>query len=234
MARPVRYEAAWAPGLNDTKTADEDDAILAAAFEWLAGAERRFGRPGTVVMYAKRMQGNRPILEWAAQRWAFASTRSRPGWNRGPVVCLWPPDDATLELAEAVAGDTALCVIGGSLDYDVGPWIRRTGATCIIPGRDRPASPSLPREVTERLDAILRNDGHNALVQEKEYTIRNLQEIARMRPRPTRQAIEAYLRESGETHEPGPERAGRWYEEILAGKRHLDYRRRVIGRPLSR
>lgn len=90
------------------------------------------------------------------------------------------------------------------------------------------------KEVTDRLDSILSFDGHNAFIggAGKEYTISTLQEIARMRPHPTREEIEGYLRTSGETHEPGPERAGEWYEEILDGKKHLDYRRQVIGRPL--
>jgi hypothetical protein len=233
MARPVRYEAAWGPGLNDTTTADEDDAVLEVAFHWLADAERRFGKPGTVVMYAKGMSQNRPILEQAARRWPFESRRTRPGWNRGPVLALWPPDDDTLELAENVAGATALCVIPGS-HYEVGPWIRRAGAVCIVEGLAEPDAPTLPKEVTDLLDSILFFDGHNAFIGGggKEHTIRDLQDITRMRPRPTREAIEGYLRESGETHGEGPTRAGQWYEEILAGQRHLDYQRRVIGRPL--
>lgn len=236
MARPVRYEAAWAPGLADTTTADEDDRSLAAAFEWLIDAERRFGRPGQVVMYAKQMMHNRPLLIAAAQRWSFHSPRSHAGWHLGPTVAVWPPDDRTLELAENIAGDTGLCVIPGGTDYDAGPWIRRTGARCLVPGWDAPAAATLAKDVTDRLDSVLRFDGHNAFIGGggKEHTIQLLQEIAGMSPRPSRQEIEAYLRASGETHEPGPERAGKWYEEILDGKRHLDYRRQVIGRPLRR
>jgi hypothetical protein len=81
---------------------------------------------------------------------------------------------------------------------------------------------------------MLHFDGHNAVIGGggKEAAIRCLQDIARMTPRPTRADIEGYLRASGETREPGPERAGAWYDEILAGKRHLDYRRQIIGRPL--
>lgn len=233
MARPVRYEAVWAPGLNDRQTADEDDDSLAAAFEWLADAERRFRQPGQIVMYAKQMMHNRAILAAAARRWDFHSTRSRGGWNLGPTVAVWPSNDRTLELAENVAGETGLCVVPGSL-YDAGPWIRRTGARCLTADFDAPPAPTLSVDVTALLDSILSFDGHNAFIGGggKEHTIRLLQDIARMRPQPTREAIEAYLRASGETHEPGPERAGQWYEEILAGKRHLDYRRQVIGKPL--
>jgi hypothetical protein len=235
MARPIRYEAVWAPGLRDTTTADEDDASLDVAFAWLADAERRFGRRGQIVMYAKQMMHNRPKLTEAAYRWPFHSPRSHAGWNLGPTIAVWPPDDQTLELAENVAGDTGLCVIPGQ-HYDAGPWIFRTGAHCLIDGWSAPAAPELDKEVTDRLDSILSFDGHNGFIGGggKEHTISTLQEIARMRPHPTRDEIEGYLRASGETHEPGPERAGEWYEEILNGRRHLDYRRQVIGRPLRR
>lgn len=36
------------------------------------------------------------------------------------------------------------------------------------------------------------------------------------------------MRASGETHAKGIERARNWYQEILEGKRHRDYRGRLI------
>jgi hypothetical protein len=86
--QPIRYEAVWAPGLGDTKTANEDDESLAAAFAWLADAETRFQKPGQIVMYAKSMVGNHPMLGIAAQRWEFHSPRSHSGWGRGPTIAL--------------------------------------------------------------------------------------------------------------------------------------------------
>jgi hypothetical protein len=117
----------------------------------------------------------------------------------------------------------------------VSPWIRRTGARSLIEGWDAPAAPALAHEITKLLDSILFLDGHNSFLGGggKEHTITALQDIARMRPRPTREEIEAYLRESGGTDGDGAERAGKWYEEVLQGKRHYDYARRVIGRPLG-
>jgi hypothetical protein len=51
-----------------------------------------------------------------------------------------------------------------------------------------------------------------------------LQGIARMAPRPSRDDIEGYQRSTGLTHEPGPERAGKWHDEVLEGKSRRDYR----------
>lgn len=232
-SRTVRYEAVWAPGLGQTQTADQDDDSLAAAFDWLAGAERRFGKPGQIVMYAKKMADYRRSLALAARRWAVHSTRSHSGWHLGPTVAVWPPDDSTLELAENIAGDTGLCVIPG-YNYDIGPWIERSGAEALISGVEMPGVKPLPAAVSKLLDSMLFFDGHNSFLGGggKENAIETLQSIARTRPRPSREEIEAYLRASGKTDGSGSERAGKWYEEILAGKRHLDYRRRVIGRPL--
>lgn len=231
--RNVRYEAVWAPGLAQTDTLDEDDVSLGAAFEWLADAERRFGKPGQIVMYAKQMVDHRTLLGRAAQRWALHSTRSHRGWHRGPTVAVWPPNDATLELAENIAGDTGLCVIAGTL-YDIGPWIERSAAQPLVFGYEAPSIAGLPSQVRERLDGMLSFDGHNSFLGGggKEDAITTLQDIARMSPRPTREDIEAYMRASGQTDGSGAERAGKWYGEILDGKRHFDYRRRVIGRPL--
>lgn len=89
----------------DSHAADEDDASLDAAFAWLADAERRLGRRGQIVMYAKQMGHNRAKLAEAAYRWPFHSPRSHAGWNLGPTIAVWPLDDRTLELAENVAGD---------------------------------------------------------------------------------------------------------------------------------
>jgi hypothetical protein len=45
---------------------------------------------------------------------------------------------------------------------------------------------------------------------------------------PSQEAIEEYLRASGKTDGDGARRAGKWYEEILEGKRHRDYTGRTI------
>ncbi len=73
--------------------------------------------------------------------------------------------------------------------------------------------------------------GHNHFLGggEKEDAIRRLRQIARRRDRPTREAIEEYLLASSKTDGDGARRAGRWYAEILEGKRHRDYAGRIIG-----
>jgi hypothetical protein len=135
-----------------------------------------------------------------------------------------------LELAEMLALDSSLCVIAG-FKYDISPWVEKANAVCLVDGyEDELTAPALSREVRKLLDGMLSFDGHNGFVGGggKEDAIRTLQTIAAMPDRPTPQAIGGYLMASGETDADGAERARRWYEEILAGKRHRDYRGRII------
>jgi hypothetical protein len=230
VTKTGHYEATWIPGLDHDIDVDES---LAVGFRWLAEAERMHGGRGIIVMYAKQMMGNRPLLGQAAGRWEFVSPRSRSqsGWpgGRGPVLAIWPPNDQTLELAEQLAFGSALCVISG-FNYDISPWVRRTGARGLVEGFSSTDAPDLPEDVKESLDHMLSFGGHNSFLGAgaKEDAIRRLREIARRRDRPTREAIEEHLRASVETDGDGAQRAGKWYEEILEGKRHLDYRRRTI------
>jgi len=229
MSNNARYEAYWVPGLEDE--IDPDDA-LEIAFAWLRRKERESGAVGVIVMYAKQMMGNRPLLAQAASRWDFISPRSRSsGWPRGkgPVLCIWPPDDKTLELAESLAFGSALCLIPGSL-YDIAGWVARTQAQSLVRDVVAPQVPAVPTEVREALDSLAFFGGHNAFLGggDKERAIRVLHEIARRPDRPRRETIETYLRSSPEVHHEGAARIGKWYEEILSGKRHRDYRGRVI------
>lgn len=225
MTVPARYEGFWLPGLDHE--VDVDDS-LRVAFAWLREAEREDGRPGIVVMYAKSMAGNRPLLSQAASRWSFVSMRSQRPRGHGPVLAIWPPDARVLEFAESLALDRALCVVAGH--YDITPWVKKSEATCLVDGWDVEESTSLPEDVEEDLDHMLAFDGHNGFIGGggKENTIRALQRIARRDDRPDPQAIEDYLTASGETSAKGAMRARRWYEEILHGKSHRDYRGRII------
>jgi hypothetical protein len=228
MKSTARYEAVWVPGLDSDL---DRDAGLVAGFRWLADAERTFGVPGLVVMYAKGMVRNAPLLEQAAGRWQFVSPRSsspsRQG--RGPVLAIWPPDDRTLELAEQLAFGTALCLIPGSLNH-ASAWIRRTNARCLVVGFAGPDAPVLADDITKSLDHMLFFGGHNGFLGggEKEDAIHRLVAIARRPDAPSRGAIEEYLRASGKTDGDGAQRVGKWYAEILDGKRHRDYAGRVI------
>lgn len=228
MRTAARYEASWVPGLDSDLDRDEG---LVAGFRWLVEAERKFGAPGVIVMYAKGMVRNAPLLEQAAGRWQFVSTRSSSPTRRerGPVLAIWPSNDRTLELAEQLALGTALCVIPGSIT-DVSAWIRRTNAECLVAGFAAAAGPVLAQEITESLDHLLFFGGHNGFLGggEKEYAIRSLTEISQRRDAPSPDAVEEYLRASGETDGDGAQRAGKWYSEILEGKRHRDYAGRVI------
>lgn len=180
-------------------------------------------------MYAKSMVANAPLLSEAAIRWEFVSPRSRRPSGTGPVLAIWPPDSKVLELAERMALNSSLCVICGH--YDISPWIRKANAVCLVEGYETGLTePALPPEVISSLDAMLSFDAHNGFLGAggKEDAIRRLQSIARSPDRPTPDAIEDYLSSRGETSAKGARRASRWYEEVLAGKRHRDYRARII------
>ena len=226
MAQSPQYEAAWVPGLDHE--IDQDQSLL-AGFAWLTEAERRHGGVGIIVMNAKLMMGNAPLLAEASRRWDFVSPRSRRPHGQGPVLAIYPADDRVLGFAESLAFGTALCVIPGTL-YDVSAWIRRTGARCLVAGFAPGAQPSLPPEITKSLDSMVFFGGHNGFLGggEKEDAIRRLREIARRPDAPSRDAIEEYLRTSGDTKPSGIERACTWYAEILEGKRHRDYRGQII------
>ena len=180
-------------------------------------------------MYAKSMAGNSPMLGWAASRWEFVSPRSRRPSGRGPVLCIWPPDDRVLEFAEDLAFGTALCVIRAYV-YDIAAWIERTDARPLAQGYEDGEKPALSEEITRLLDSSLFFGGSNGFVGggEKEHLITRLREIAARSDCPSAEEIADNMRASGETHAKGIERARKWYQEILEGKRHRDYRRRLI------
>lgn len=118
------YEALWVPGLNHD--IDRDDG-LRVSLRWLAEAEGKYGGSGLIVMYPKSMMDAAPLLRRAASRWEIVSRRTRRTAGRGPVLCVWPPDDRVLELAEQRAARKALCVISGAL-YDISAWIDKSQA----------------------------------------------------------------------------------------------------------
>jgi hypothetical protein len=224
MTTAPRYEAAWAPGLRED--IDRDESIT-VAFRWLRDAERRHGGRGIIVMNAVSMRQHRGEALSSAP-WGIVSKRSGPpGW-RGPVLAIWP-SAKTLDFAEDLAIGSALCVIGGTT-FDVSPWIRRTGAVCLVNGYAVEPLANLPLDVSKSLDSMLSSGGHNGFLGagEKESTIPILRRIAALAGAPSREELESHLRASGQTDADGATRAGQWYEEIRQGKRHRDYQGRTI------
>jgi hypothetical protein len=222
----VSYEAFWIPG---DLHGEEQEERLRLGLGWLEDAEGKYGGRGAIAMYAASMQENTPTLTQASKRWSFVSPRSSRSSGQGPVLAVWPPDASVLEFAEGLAYRSALCVVSGR--WNISPWVKKSGAKCLLPGyEDLPAGPELSQEVAELLDGMLRFDGHNGFIGAggKEHAIRVLRRIAAEPDLPNPQAIEDYLFASGETHAEGAQRARKWYEEILAGKRHRDYRGHVI------
>jgi hypothetical protein len=227
MVTPDRYDAVWVPGLD---TDFDPDQALELALDWLGTVACDGAR--IIVMFAKNMVGNRPLLTWAAQRYPVVSPRSKsrlPYGRPNSVLAVWP-DGQTLELAQRLALDGALCVIPGSL-YDVRPWVVRTGATNLAdPGGSGEGLPELHPDVTGTLDSVLFFGGHNGFLGggEKEQVVRRLQDLVRAGHRPDPDAVESYALASGETDHKGARRLREFYAGILAGRKFRDYRGRVI------
>jgi hypothetical protein len=217
------FDAYWLPSFD---SAADPDEVLAVGFDWLRRQETATGKRGVIAMHAASMRRNRPILESAP--WDIVSPRSRGGYRSGPVLAIWP-DDRVLELAEHMALRAALCVIPYEVK-DIAGWVERTGAKPVVAGFEAPAREPLPAEIEQELRHVVSFGGHNSFLGggEKEVAIRAFHRIRRMPGRPSREALEDYLRSTGEVDADGVSRAGNWWNEVLDGKRHLDYRREVI------
>jgi hypothetical protein len=224
MKPASNFEAFWLPAFDST--ADPDD-VLAVGFDWLRRTEKGQAARGVIAMHSTSMRRNRSAI--AAAPWEIVSPRSRGGYRiGGPVLAIWPSEEV-LELAEQMATRSSLCVIPWEM-ADIAAWIERTGATCLVEGFEAPIRATLPADVEEELRHVAAFGGHNGFLGggEKEVAIRAFHVIARRRDAPSRDGIEDYLRASGEVNADGVRRAGKWYEEVQQGKRHLDYRREVI------
>jgi hypothetical protein len=224
----VQFDAFWVPGLDSD--VDQDDS-LPIAFEWLARAERTYGGRGLLVMNAVKMVDNDPAITRAASRWPLVSPQSRRHSRQagGPVVCVWPATDRTVQLAEFSANGKALCMIAGSL-MSLEPWIRKTSAMCLMQGFEvGPGSP-IPGDIRNLLDSMIRFGGHNAFLGggEKEHAIRCMRLFASRPDAPSPDELEAYLRSSQGVERDGATRAGTWYERIRAGRSFRDYGGRAI------
>ena len=145
------------------------------------------------------------------------------------MLAIWPPNDRVLEFAEELACGSALCVVSGHL-LDIAPWVRRTGAPCLVDGFCVADAPTFSPEVTKGLDRMLFFGGHHSFLDtgEKEDAVHRLHAIAARPDAPTGPQIVNYLRGSGATDAKGIKRAAQWYLEILEGRRHFDRQRRVI------
>jgi hypothetical protein len=217
------FDAYWLPAFDSDADPDE---VLAAGFAWLRRQEEATGGRGVLAMHAASMRRNRPILVSAP--WDIVSPRSRGGYRSGPVLAIWP-GDRVLELAEHMALRSALCVIPYEAK-DIAGWVERTGAKPVVAGFEAPAREALPAEIEDELRHAVAFGGHNGFLGggEKEIAIRALHRIRRMPGRPTREALEDFLRSTGEVGADGVTRAGKWWDEVLDGKRHRDYRGEVI------
>lgn len=223
MTIPDRYDAFWIPG---PETFDMDEG-LRLGYQWLDGGPVRNER--VVLLNAKTMLNNRPMLAQASQ-YHVVSPRSRhiPHTTAGRVLAIWPSPE-TLELAQQLALDSALCVIPyrQSIDW----WIARSGAVNLTDPEAEPAKLAQPEPaVAEMLDSILGFGGHNSFVgaYEKEESVQGLRTMVARGHRPDPQDLEEYARASGKTDIEGARRLSDLYDKVLAGKRLRNHRGRAI------
>ncbi len=218
------FDAFWLPSFDSEADPDE---VIAIGFDWLRTAEKQARVEGVLAMHASSMRHNRPIL--ASAPWEIVSPRSRGAYRTaGPVLAIYPPPK-TLELAERMARGAALCVIPYVMS-DVLAWIQRTGAKGLVSEIAAPELPSLPADVQKELRHVVSFGGHNGFLGggAKEIAIRAFHRIRNRPGAPSPEELADYLRITGEVDADGVARAGRWYTEVLHGKRHRDYRGRVI------
>jgi len=223
MSIPDRYEAFWIPGPDEL----DIDEGLHLAYRWLETAPYRGER--VVVLNAKKMVNNRRTLA-EASRYHVVSPRARDisYASAGPVLAIWPNAD-TLELAQELALDSALCVI--PYRHDITWWISRTGAVNIAEPESQPVSlASLDPAVVATLNSILAFGGHNGFLGggEKEEAVRDLRAMLADGHQPAPSDVEDYARASGETDVEGARRLRSFYEKILAGGHLRDYHGRAI------
>jgi hypothetical protein len=220
---PDRYDAFWIPGPDRL----DMDAGLQLGYDWLDGSDYPGER--VVVVATKSMLGNCPMLARAG-RYHVVSPRARdiPYTTAGAVLAIWPSAE-TLELAQKLALDSALCAI--PYRHDITWWVARTGATNVADPAARSSSLArLDPVVTDGLDSILSFGGSNGFVGagEKEDAVRGLRAFLAAGHRPSAQEVEGYARASGETDVDGARRLRGFYEKILDGRGLRDGRGRSI------
>jgi hypothetical protein len=213
--RASGYEAFWIPGLN---TSFDPDRALDFGWAWLDEESRR--RSPLIVLNAVKMTQNRRRLAEMAQRFPVRSPQARyaPGDPPHAVLAVWPTVK-TLEFAERLAWEGALCVIPNTLD-DMSTWIARAQALNLTdPAAPPIAGPVLIEDARRALDGTLEFDGHNSFLGGggKDDAIRTLRRVASMSPRPSAEDIEAHALASGKTDYDGAARLSAWYRRILQG-----------------
>lgn len=217
MSPADHYTSAWMPG-----DLDEDEAAD-LALDWF----RAVDYTGDLLLLCNALGG---WLPEALRHLPVLSPRSRQRLRhrRGNGVLALHPSNDTLETAESLAFDGALCVW---LAEDVSPWVVRTGAVNLAdPGGEPLPMTSLPEDVTKTLDSILFFGGRNGFIGagEKEHTIRSLRRLIADGHRLAVEDLVTYLRASGKASERGVKHFSEYYEGLLAGKIFQDYARRPI------
>ncbi len=223
MVGPPPFDAFWVHAPFDDPNYPQG---LEVAFDWLASAPYTGQR--TVVLYAKKMANNSGLRR--VNEFHVVSPKSQRPLSRdvGPVLAVWP-DPKTIEFAEELAIDSALCVVP---NYRHGTtwWIDKTGAVDLTnPAAEPSGLVPMDSAVTDTLDSIIRFGGHNNFVGggEKEYAVEDLRALLAAGHRPTAQQIEDYVRSTGEVDVEGAQQLAEW-SAIIDGRQLRDYRGRSI------
>jgi hypothetical protein len=214
-----RYAASWVP--DDV---DEDKAAT-LALDWVDGLDC----DGDVLLMCNGLTGHVPPA-LRALRVVSPRGRSRTRQWRGNIVIALRPFNDTLETAQNLALDGALCVMAGH-NEDVSAWVARTGAVNLADPAGEPLRlAALHPEIEKAVDSILIFGGRNGFIGagEKEHTVRRLRALLADGHRPPAEDLEAYLRASGKTSERGVKQFVKYYQGLLEGREFRDYARRPI------
>ena len=181
------------------------------------------------MLHAKRMASNSG-LRGVNQFHVVSPKSARPFYaDVGPVLAIWP-DPKTVEFAEGLALDSALCVVP-NYRYDMTWWIDKTAATNLAnPDAEPVTLIPLDPAVIDTLDGIISFGGHNGFVGggEKEYAVEDLRAMLAAGHQPTAQEVEDYVRSTGKVDIEGAQRLAGWWQVLLDNGQLRDYRGRSI------
>ncbi len=223
MSVPDRYDAYWIPGVESDL---DPDTAMRLGLRWLDRSP--YAGPGVIVVNAKGAWASDHLVASSGYQVVSPQSGRVQGGPAGAVLALFPTLK-TLGLAQRLALDSGLCVIPGSYE-DVKPWIVRTGATNLDdPDVAAPELADLADDAKETVDHIVFFVGHKSIGgDEKVFTVRQLQALARDEHPPEPDALVAYAMTKGKLTAKALAQLRDVYEGLLAGKRFNDSSGRAI------
>ncbi len=197
-----------------------DPSLIQAAFLW---TEQQPEHKKLIVIHAKKTLAT-PTLERINRRYGYPattpSTNHRDGRPFAPtsVLAIWP-DVASMDLAIDLANDGSLAVLSHP-NHDISGHLDKLGLA---------GPPAINPAAANILDRTIESCEHNGLIgtPDKEMTIRALRQILTTPTPPTPDEIRQYALSQGVSSNSAAT-LRTYAQEILQGKKHLDYRRKPI------